>query len=121
MRLVLDDERQRTLKKYRDAKRKAKLLFRRQADQGFDFILLFAFEIEHFFYLEILTLLDKFTGSHETKLTLINELLYECQRFYPTFQTRLTQYKVNLTKELSLKEDQPSSSSSSLTIQDDYM
>lgn len=83
--------------------------------------MLFIFQIERIFYLEILALLDKFTGSNESKLTFINELLYECQRFYPTFQTRLNQYKVNLTNELSLKEDQPSSSSSSLTIQDDYM
>ena len=34
IRSVLDDDRRRSLKKYRETKKKAKLLFRRQADQG---------------------------------------------------------------------------------------
>jgi len=34
IRSVLDDDRRRLLKKYRETKKKAKLLFRRQADQG---------------------------------------------------------------------------------------
>lgn len=38
---VLDDDRQRILKKYRDIKKKIKVLFRRQADeQGFVFVFL---------------------------------------------------------------------------------
>ncbi len=34
IRSVLDDDRRRSLKKYRETKKKAKLLFSRQADQG---------------------------------------------------------------------------------------
>lgn len=111
----MDDDRRRLLKKYRETKKKAKLLFRRQADQGNK-------KIQHFlsnkfiFHLEILTLLDTFTSSNEYKLTLINELIYECQRLYPSFESRLIQYKMNI---VSLKEDEPSSSSS--TILDVYM
>jgi len=67
--------------------------------------------------------LDTFHSSNELKLTLINELIFECQRFYPSFESRLIQYKMNIVTDLSLKEDEPSSSSSSssLIIQDDYM
>ncbi len=71
------------------------------------------------FKIEILSLLDAFTSSNKSKLTLINELIYECQRIYPTFESRLIQYKMNIVTDLSLKEDEPSSSSS-LTIQDVY-
>ncbi|CAF0895597.1 unnamed protein product [Rotaria sordida] len=99
---VLDDDRRRLLKKYREIKKKVKLLFRRQADQ------------------EILTLLDTFTSSNEYKLTLINELIYECQRLYPSFESCLNQYKMNIVNDSSLKEDEPSSSSSSIIL-DDYM
>ncbi|CAF3070246.1 unnamed protein product [Rotaria sp. Silwood2] len=97
---VLDDDHRRLIKKYREIKKKIKLLFRRQADQ------------------EILTLLDTFNSSHEYKLTLINELIYECQRLYPSFESRLIQYKMNIVNDSSLKEDEPSSSS---LILDDYM
>jgi hypothetical protein len=67
--------------------------------------------------------LDTYLSSNESKLTLINELIYECQRFYPSFESRLIQYKMSVVNDLSLKEDEPSSSSSSssLIIQDDYM
>ncbi|CAF3624916.1 unnamed protein product [Rotaria sp. Silwood1] len=99
---VLDDDRRRLIKKYREIKKKIKLLFRRQADQ------------------EVLTLLDTFTSSNEYKLTLINELIYECQRLYPSFESRLIQYKMNIVNDSSLKEDEPSSSSSSIIL-DDYM
>jgi hypothetical protein len=34
VRSVLDDDRRRWLKKYREAKKKVKMAFRRQADQG---------------------------------------------------------------------------------------
>ncbi len=64
--------------------------------------------------------MDTFHSSNELKLTLINELIFECQRFYPSFESRLIQYKMNIVTDLSLKEDEPSSSSS-LIIQDDYM
>jgi hypothetical protein len=72
------------------------------------------------FFLEILNLLDTFISSNEYKLTLINELIYECQRLYPSFESRLIQYKMNIVTDSSLKEDEPSSSSSSMIL-DDYM
>jgi hypothetical protein len=119
IRSVLDDDRRRLLKKYRETKKKVKLAFRRQADQGrisfFEIIIYLIF----FSYIEILNLLNTFTSSNESKLTLINELIYECQRIYPAFESRLIQYKMNIVTDLSLKEDEPSSSS--LTIQDVYM
>ncbi|CAF2136630.1 unnamed protein product [Rotaria magnacalcarata] len=99
---VLDDDRRRLIKKYREIKKKVKLLFRRQADQ------------------EVLTLLDTFNSSNEYKLTLINELIYECQRLNPSFESRLIQYKINIVTESTLREDEPSSSSSSIIL-DDYM
>lgn len=74
--------------------------------------------------LEIFTHLNAFTSSSESKLTLINELIYECQRLYPAFLSRLNQYKINLVTDLSLKEDEPSSSSSSIssiTMEEDYI
>jgi hypothetical protein len=115
MRTVLDDDRRRLLKKYRETKKKAKLLFRRQADQGKLIYFLFFKIICWIFFLEILPLLETFNSSNESKLTLVNELIYECQRLYPSFEPRLIQYKMNI-----VKEDEPSSSSSSL-INDDYM
>jgi hypothetical protein len=117
----LDDDRRRLLKKYRETKKKAKLLFRRQADQGKLFLLNQYLSIFSFFVLEILNLLDTFLSSNEYKLTLINELIYECQRLYPSFESRLIQYKMNIVTDSSLKEDEPSSSSSSSMILDDYM
>jgi len=124
----LDDDRRRLLKKYRETKKKAKLLFRRQADQdrrqadqGKLFLLNQYVYIFSFFFLEILNLLDTFISSNEYKLTLINELIYECQRLYPSFESRLIQYKMNIVTDSSLKEDEPSSSSSSSMILDDYM
>ena len=126
IRSVMDDDRRRLLKKYRETKKKVKSAFRRQADEGklgrkfcqeISFIVLL---------LEIVQLLDAYKFSNESKLTLINELIYECQRNYPTFLSRLNQYKITLVTEFSLKEDEPSSSSSSsstslITMEDDYM
>src|ERR1700689_625461 len=87
IRSVLDDDRRRLLKKYRETKKKVKLAFRRQADQGkkkkkLTFFIYFL----NYVFLEILTLLNQFNSSNESKLTLINELIYECQRFYPSFE-----------------------------------
>ncbi|CAF0743272.1 unnamed protein product [Adineta ricciae] len=104
VRSVFDDDHRRLVKKYRETKKKAKLLFRRQADQ------------------EILTLLDSFLSSNESKLTLINELIYECQRLYPAFEPRLVQYKMTIVTDSTGQDDeQPSSSSPSSIILDDYM
>ena len=70
------------------------------------------------YFVEILTLLDTFISSNEYKVTLINELIYECQRLYPSFESRLIQYKINFVNDSSLREDEPSSSS--FSIIDDY-
>jgi hypothetical protein len=120
IRSVLDDDRRRLLKKYRETKKKAKILFRRQADQG---IIHFLSSFLLFFvsFQEIITLLDGFTSSNEYKITLINELIYECRRLYPLFEPRLIQYKMNIVTDSSLslvREDEPSSSSA--TNLDDY-
>ncbi|CAF4131930.1 unnamed protein product, partial [Rotaria magnacalcarata] len=45
---------------------------------------------------------------------------YECQRLNPSFESRLIQYKINIVTESTLREDEPSSSSSSIIL-DDYM
>ncbi|CAF1395848.1 unnamed protein product [Adineta steineri] len=118
MRSVLDDDHRRLLKKYRETKKKIKLLFRQQADQRNNIsliILIVLFSI----FIEILTLLDTLVCSNEYKLTLINELIYECQRLYPSFESRLNQYKMNIVNDLSSKEDELPSSSS--LISNDYM
>ena len=124
VRSVFDDEHRRLVKKYRETKKKAKLLFRRQADQGERELFIFATSIAQslHFFLEILTLLDSFLSSNESKLTLINELIYECQRLYPAFEPRLVQYKMTIfTDSTGQDDDQPSSSSPSSIILDDYM
>jgi hypothetical protein len=47
IRSVLDDDRRRLLKKYRETKKKAKVLFRRQADQG---KIIFSFSFQNNLY-----------------------------------------------------------------------
>jgi hypothetical protein len=71
-------------------------------------------------YLEVFTLLDTFNYSNELKLTLINELIYECRRLHPTLETRLIDYKLTITVDTSaiLSDEQPSSSS--FPTSDDY-
>ena len=52
------------------------------------------------------------------KTTLINELIYECRRLYPSFEARLVEHKMTLAPDASetSREDQPSSS----TVSDGY-
>ena len=57
--------------------------------------------------LEILTLLDTFTYATDARTTLIDELIYESRRFYPSFESRLVQYKLNSHSQSTL-DDQPS-------------
>ena len=122
IRPILDDDRRRLLKKYRETKKKVKSAFHRQADQGNTNSFNTKFTHLSLDILEIINYLNTFTSSSESKLTLINELIYECQRLYPTFLSRLNQYKMNLVTDISLKEDEPSSSSTSLiTMEEDYM
>lgn len=71
------------------------------------------------YFIDILNHLNTFISSNEYKLTLINELIYECQRLYPSFESRLIEYKTNFVNDSSLREDEPSSSSSSII--GDYM
>ena len=68
--------------------------------------------------LEILALLNTFTSDTEMKTTLINELIYECRRLCPSFETQLVEYKMTLAPDSSVTvgEDQPSSS----TLSNDY-
>lgn len=122
IRPILDDDRRRLLKKYRETKKKVKSAFHRQADQGNTNLFNITFLHLSLDILEIFTLLNGFTSSSESKLTLINELIYECQRLYPAFLSRLNQYKMNLVTDISLKEDEPSSSSSTslITMEDIY-
>lgn len=96
---VLDDDRQRILKKYRDLKKKIKVLFRRHAAEQ-----------------EILPLLNKFIYSKDLKEILINELIYECHRLYPSFETRLREYKQTHSFPSANGDQTPSSTEFSSTI-----
>ena len=85
VRAVLDDDRRRLLKKYRETKKKGKLLLRRQADQGLSHCPMVSHSQPT--VLEILTLLDTFTYATDARTTLIDELIYESRRFYPSFES----------------------------------
>lgn len=59
--------------------------------------------------LEIQSLLESYTSNDELELTLLNELVFECRRLYPSFESRLVEYKINRIQRST--DDQPSTSS----------
>lgn len=74
------------------------------------------FFFRSFSILEILPLLNKFIYSKDLKEILINELIYECHRLYPSFETRLREYKQTHSFSSANEDQTPSSTEFSSTI-----